>query len=438
MDTYMKKGIIGILFLFASITLYAQELYIGLELRPRAEYRSGYGSPITCKEDPGGFMLQRTRLMLGYKNSVLKTGVTIQDSRTFGEAGTNSEPVNTSGTLSIQEAWAKLLLIPGASVTIGRQALKYDDKRIFSDANWSNTGTSHDLVLFSYELESLLTANLGLAYNNDKAISKESIYSGSTKYRYLGYLWISKPIGANWLISALAMDEGIQHTKTDPVTGNLTYDKTVDMYHRYITGGNIKFLNKNLPFDLFATAYFQFGKATASKDIHSYLLALKMNYTCSPKLIITIGSDLYSGDDGKDEQMIKTFQWLYGAPHSFNGTMDYWIAPMPKQGLIDVYGQVAGLVNRKLGYELCYHVFNTSKEIIRNDAAHGTSLGSEIDFRLTYKMNSWVSLEGGWSSYFLNDNSRYLKTNSANTDTHAPGWAYLMLTIKTDQFKLKS
>ena len=437
MNPFIVKVIIYKLILLTSISVHAQELNIGLELRPRAEYRSGYGSPITVKEDPGGFMLQRTRLTLGYKNSTLKTGITFQDSRTFGETGTNSEPVNTSGTLSIQEAWAKLLLIPGASVTIGRQALKYDDKRIFSDANWSNTGTSHDLVLFSYELESLLTANLGLAYNNDKAISKESIYSGSTKYRYLGYLWISKPIGANWLISALAMDEGIQHTKTDPVTGNLTYDKTVDMYHRYITGGNIKFLNKNLPFDLFATAYFQFGKATASKDIHSYLLALKMNYTCSPKLIITIGSDLYSGDDGKDEQMIKTFQWTYGAIHSFNGTMDYWIAPMPKQGLIDVYGQVAGTLNKKLGYELRFHVFNTSKEIIHENTIHGYSLGSELDCRLMYKMNSCISIEGGWSSYFLNDNSRYLKTNSANTDTRAPGWAYLMLTIKTDQFRLE-
>jgi hypothetical protein len=431
------KTIAAFSLLCISITnINAQEMSIGIELRPRAEYRDGYGSPNAENTDPGGFILQRTRLTVGFKNSYLKTGITVQDSRTLGETGTNSEAVSASGSLSVYEAWADVLLCPGGSVVIGRQALKYDDNRIFSASNWSNTGNSHDVVVFKYELEHIGAAHLGLAYNNDKTISKESMYSGATKYRYLGYIWISKPLMPNLSLTALALDEGFQKTSTD-ANGSSTYGNKVSMYHRYTAGGNIKFLKKDFPLDLFATAYFQFGKTSATKRLNASLLALKANYAFMPQFILTAGADRYSGGGSSNSSKSKTFNWLYGAPHSFNGYMDYWTASLPTQGLLDVYGQVGGSIIKKWGYEVGYHLFKTVKDIEYDGASQGKSLGSEVDIKLSYKMNDCVSVEGGWGSYFLNNNSRFLKLKSSSAACRTPGWAYISLTIKPDMFKIK-
>ena len=67
------------------------------------------------------------------------------------------------------------------------------------------------------------------------------MYSGATKYRYLGYIWISKPLMPNLSLTALALDEGFQKTSTD-ANGSSTYGNKVSMYHRYtarITSYNV-------------------------------------------------------------------------------------------------------------------------------------------------------------------------------------------------------
>ncbi|WP_321331974.1 alginate export family protein [uncultured Bacteroides sp.] len=431
------KMIVGIALLLSATTeVMAQELSINAELRPRAEYRSGYSTPITDAVSPGGFILQRTRLGFEFKNAYMKTHLTLQDARTFGESAITSEPAASSGALSIYEAWAEVVLIPGGTVKIGRQTLAYDDNRLFSASNWSNTGKAHDAVVFKYELDNNFTGHLGFAYNNDKAISKETVYSGVATYRYMGYLWISKSLSTGLSLSAIMLDEGMQKTSTDN-SGNITYSTKVDMYHRYTAGGNLKFLTPSCPFNFLATAYFQFGKTTATKDLNASLLALKANYTFRPAITATAGIDLYSGDEGKSATKSKTFNWLYGGPHSFNGSMDYWTASLPTTGLMDTHVQVAGKLTPKFAYELRYHVFNTAKEMEYSNEKQGKSLGSELDLKLSYKMNSSVAVEGGWSTYFLSDNSRYLKLKSADAKSRTPNWAYISLTIRPEVFKIK-
>jgi len=61
------KTIAAFSLLCISITnINAQEMSVGIELRPRVEYRDGYGSPNAENTDPGGFILQRTRLTVGF------------------------------------------------------------------------------------------------------------------------------------------------------------------------------------------------------------------------------------------------------------------------------------------------------------------------------------------------------------------------------------
>lgn len=429
--TIMAMGLLSV-----ALKVAAQEMTLGVELRPRAEYRSGYKSPITEEEDPAGFMLQRSRFTVGFKNAYLKSCFTVQDARTFGQSNISSEAMNSAGALSVYEAWADVTLMPGASVKIGRQTLVYDDKRLFSDSKWSNTGKSHDAVVFKYSLSQLFDAHLAFAYNNDKAISKETLYSGASTYRYLGFLWLSKPITSGWLLTAVALDDAFQGTSVD-ASGKEVYGKKVNMYHRYTVGGNLKYQQAGKPFFLYATSYFQFGKSASAQDLNAYLLALKMSYKFTPSAELTLGTDYYSGGDGSDSSKSKTFNWMYGAPHGFNGYMDYWSASLPVQGLIDMYGQLGGSLNSKIGYEANFHVFATAKQLEYGGSKKGRKLGSELDLKLVYKMNPSVTVEGGWSSYFLSDNSRYLKLKSADASSRAPGWAYLMLTIKPDLIKIK-
>ncbi len=431
------KIMTAVALLFLATTLAsAQELSINAELRPRAEYRSGYSTPITDAISPGGFMLQRTRLGFEFQNAYMKTHLTIQDARTFGESAITSEPVAPSGALSVYEAWAEVVLIPGGTVTIGRQTFKYDDYRLFSASNWSNTGKAHDAVLFKYQLDDSFKGHLAFAYNNDKAISKETVYSGAATYRYMGMLWMSKKLSEGLLLSAILLDEGMQN-KTTNAEGTTTYGSKVDMYHRYTTGGNLKYLKKGCPFDFLATAYFQFGKTTATKDLNASLFALKANYTFHPSIKATLGIDLYSGDDGKNARKSKTFNWLYGGPHCFNGSMDYWSASLPVAGLMDTYAGLSGKVTPKLSYDVQCHVFHTAKELEYNNTKQGKSLGSDLDLKLCYKMNPSVLIEGGWSTYFLSDNSRYLKLKSADAKSRTPNWAYISLSIKPETFKIK-
>jgi hypothetical protein len=410
----------------------AQEVIIDGEFRPRMEYRDGYCATLTDDKDPGLFTIQRTRLGLSFKNFRLKTRLTLQDSRTWGESGTNSEAVASSGATSIYEAWAELILTPGFSCQIGRQPLKYDDNRLFSASTWSNTGNAHDLALMKYAVANF-QSNYGIAFNNDKAISSETAYSSAMKYRFMQFLWLSQNFNNGVTITAIGVDEGIQATTTDV--------KKMNMYHTYTIGGNVGYANEKCPVSFLATAYFQAGKSSTTHtdanatvnrdDLSGYFTALKINYKILKNASLSLAADYFSGDDNTADSNCKTFKKLYGSDHSFNGYMDYW-STLDTWGLTD-YSVTARLgSDKKLMFETAYHYFNAAEKFNTN---RGKALGSELDLTLTYVMDNTITIQGGWSTYFDNDNTKLIKNKSANASVRFPQWAYIMLNIKPQYIK---
>jgi len=406
----------------------AQTVAIDGEIRPRTEYRDGYGKPLLQTNDPGVFTIQRTRLGLTFTSGLLTTQITLQDSRTFGQAA-NASDVATTG---IYEAWADMLLAPGGSLKIGRQTLNYDDKRLFSSPVWSNTGTAHDVALIKYNINDF-QAHLGFAYNNNSAISSESYYTAMTKYRNLNFLWLSKDIMNGLNISAIGIDEGVQDTTgTKNTTSN--YLKT-RMYHAYTYGGNLKFQSDSCPISALATAYFQSGKNSTGQTLNGKLLALKVDYKIFDYLSANIGTDYLSGDnDGITDGNQSNFKKLYGADHAFNGVMDYWDTPL-SQGLMDYYGGVTGKIGKKLTLEAAYHVFNSEYSgKNKKGIEFAKDLGSEFDFIVNYKLNTWTTIQGGYCSYFSNNNTIVAKdivtSATVTPDIRTPQWAYVMFTIK--------
>ena len=406
-----------------SAVLSAQTVVVDGEIRPRFEYRDGYSKPLLETNDPGFFAIQRTRLNLSYVTGVLNTQITFQDSRTFGQTASSSE----TATTGIFEAWAEMLVVPGGSVKVGRQVLKYDDNRLFSGAAWSNTGTSHDVALFKYCVNDF-QGNLGFAYNNNSAISSETFYTAGSKYRYMGFLWLTKDLFKGLNLSTIAVDEGAQ-----TATVSTDYGKKISMNHAYTFGGNLKLQDPSSPLSVLATAYFQAGKNSTGSDMAGKMAALKVDYNISTALSANVGTDYFSGDDNSGDTKQYNFKKLYGADHNFNGLMDYWNTPLT-QGLLDYYAGLTAKVNKKLSIEGTFHLFNTDKQLISGTEEIGKDLGSELDFTLNYKMNAQTALQAGWSSYFMTDNALVAKSITAGTKTRTPQWAYIMLTIKPTFF----
>ena len=405
----------------------AQTVVIDGEIRPRTEFQNGYKTPISTTNDPGIFTSQRTRLGLTFTSGLLTTQITLQDSRVFGQYATAS----SDATTGLYEAWANMLLLPGGSLTIGRQTVKYDDNRLFSAPAWSITGTTHDLAVFKYSINDF-QAHLGLAYNNKSETSVETFYVPGSKYRSMGYLWLSTPTYKGFTLSGIVVDEGLQDTLG---FGGTAKYKKISTNQAFTYGGNLKYENADFPLSGLATAYFQSGKNYSGKTMEGKLLALKLNYNVASFLSASLGTDYLSGDkNGATDGIQSNFKKLYGSDHTFNGYIDYWNTPLA-QGLLDYYGCVTGKIGKKLTLEGGYHVFNSefsgknTKKI-----EFGKDLGSEFDFLVTYKLNTWTTVQGGYCRYFSNNNTLIAKdlVTTANTypTVRAPQWAYVMFTIK--------
>ena len=300
------------------------------EFRPRGEFREGFRKPLADTLNPAYITYQRTRLSVNYRSGILNTQFTLQDSRVWGQTDTK-----TGTTTSVYEAWAEMLLFQGFSATVGRQALKYDDQRIFGVSNWTNAGQAHDLILFKYKT-SVFQGHLGYAYNNTKDTLLEINYP-IKQYKKLGFGWFSYDFGKGLNASALAINEGLQ--KITDYTKN---------FYRNTVGLNIVLANDSFPLGINLGGYYQFGKSnaydttkTASKavyaDLEAYLLTAKISYKFFDPLQIFAGADIYSGTSyTTSNSKSYTFNKLYGTNHSFNGYMEYW-STLPKSGLKDLY-----------------------------------------------------------------------------------------------------
>ncbi len=409
-ELFKMVVILGIMTIHASIQ--AQNLTMDAELRTRSELKSGFKKPLTNDEHDAFVSTMRSRLNLLYSDDKMEASLRLQDARTYGETGTN----DTKSSLGLYESWAKYKFTPEFSATLGRQSLEYDDKRIFSSSNWSNTGNSHDLLLLKYDTKNL-KVHVGSAWNNASEVLSESAYSVSKSYKSLNYLWLDKPLGKLDL-TALWVNDGFQRGTTPDLLDKLSYRNTV--------GGNLLYSDKKQPLYLYATGYFQFGHSASDKSLSAYLLALKAKYKITPIWTVTMGTDYFSGsksdlEAGKD----RTFNKLYGVSHSFNGSMEYW-ATLPTQGLFDLFGGIKYAPNAKFDIDATYHNFSLAEKLATSDSK---ALGSEIDITANYKVSSQFSIQGGWSAYFKTDQTDIIK-KQVGVETKFAQWAYVMLTFK--------
>ncbi|MDR0733145.1 MAG: alginate export family protein [Dysgonamonadaceae bacterium] len=405
-----KKRLLFITFILSCTAhSWGQEVKADAEIRSRGEYRDGFQQPLLKTEDAAYVNNLRTKLNLSYKGEDIKAKLTLLDSRIYGKTAV----ANTGNSLGVLEAWGEYAFTPQFSLALGRQGLEYDDKRLFSYNNWSNTPGAHDLLLLKYATEGL-TVHLGSAYNNTGDSLKLPITPYTLAYKTLNFLWASKTFG-KIAASAVWVNEGFEG-------GNVG---SVSHFYRNTIGANIWLSDKKSPTTFNVNGYYQFGKDNKDKELNAYLLSAKVQQKLAAQWAAQIGGDLFSGSK-TDIAASKnnTFNKLYGTNHAFNGSIEYW-RNVPAQGLVDFY-LGATFKRSRFSANLTYHNFSTQKEF---EKGKGKGIGSEIDLTIDYTINSRLALQGGWSTYLANDGTDILK-KQVNTDTRFPHWAYVQLTFK--------
>ncbi len=156
------------------------------QYRIRGQMLHGYKKPIPENVDPAIHIGQRTRLNLQYQYENIKTRLSVQDVRVWGDENvvnpTGVEGKNI-GITDIYEAWVQIGLSEKSFIKLGRQEMKYDDQRHISWRNWWDTGQTYDAVLFSYKNKSTgWQIDLSGSYNSKKLDLTGNDYSDGTAY----------------------------------------------------------------------------------------------------------------------------------------------------------------------------------------------------------------------------------------------------------------
>lgn len=411
--------------LLLSIATLAQTFEIGGQFRPRAEYRHGYKSLIGDNADPAFLISQRTRLNMNYSSKLFKTGLSLQDVRVWGDVSTTNK--SDLNGMMVHQAWGELFVAENLSFKAGRQAINYDDQRLFGAVDWLQQGRSHDALVVKYSPIDKLSMHIGLAYNQSADKDTGNFYS-IVNYKALQYLWTHYE-GEKFGISFLFANNGMpQNTIEDGLTVQKTrYSQTLGPFFSY----------KADNFKINLSAYLQTGKNAKNADKSAYFASGDLAYSLTKQLSAGAGIQFLSGNsqvdpDTKDHE----FSTLFGTGHKFNGWMDYFYAGSSHQGvgLLDIYLPVIYKRN-KLTTELQIHYFSAAadvKEATDPTNAMNAGLGTEADLMITYTFSPEMSISGGYSQMFGTETLQAIKGgNHENTQN----WAWIMFTFNPTFFK---
>jgi hypothetical protein len=410
----MKKQIILLAIgMLASFDLIAQQFKLSAEIRPRYEYRHGYKSLFSSGMDGAHFISQRTRLNVSFSNKSVKTYLSFQNVRVWGDVSTLS-PADFGN--AIHEAWAEITLIPKWYVKLGRQEIVYDDHRIFGNVGWAQQARSHDAFLVKFIPGDQHRLDFGLALNADIQANQDILYSNVAGYKTFQYLWYHGKFG-NVGVSLLALNTGVEYDEGG--AQKINYMQT--------TGPRVTFKSGN--FEMAIAGYLQTGKKV-KKKVNAFYVGGHAGYKLTGNFKFTAGFEMLSGKDTDDtSDDIKSFAPLFGTNHKFNGWMDYFYVGnhAGSVGLVDIYGNI-GFNRSKFSFKLIPHIFMSHAKITdMSNNEMDKYLGTEIDMAMGYKLNDFVKISAGFSKMFATDSMEILKGGDKDMDNN---WAWIMFSVK--------
>ncbi|MBI1648010.1 alginate export family protein [Capnocytophaga sp. 051621] len=410
------------------------EFTLSAQLRPRFEYRNGAYRPLEEGESPAILTNNRTRLNFDYKHTDrLHLYISLQNVNVWGQAQ-QIQAVDRTGGMSVFEAYAEFPLVNTLSAKVGRQMIVLDDDRIFGSLDWHPAGRSHDAVNLNWTPCDQWTLRGFFAYNQ----------SGSTTTPTLN---VNTPSGQNFTpgwgqdyqhLQALHAHYSISEAhQLSLLFANLGY-RTDDSADQNMQTFGAHYTGKSNQLSYGASAYLQTGKNTQGTEKSAYMFAVNAGYKFSPIFGLTAGVDYLSGnasDDtsGKD----KKFNPFSGTNHKFYGFMDYYYvgAPgsnaAPSAGLLNPYLTANVRTGEKSNLSATFHYFAPAAKFEVGGKKH-SSYGSEIDLVYNLKVQSFIGLQVGYSTYFANDGTKALK-GTANQRGYQD-WFWCSLNINPKLF----
>ncbi len=456
----MKKIILLFIGLFAiafTSDLFAQNVTIDGVFRPRFENRHGYQTIFPENAQAGNFISQRSRLNLRFANDNFKVGFSLQNVGVWGETGTLSKK-DVNGTM-IYEAWGEILFNEKFSVKAGRQAIIYDDHRIFGSVDWAQQGRSHDAIILKYKQKEGCSVDFGFAYNALGESNQKANYM-QNNYKTFQYIHWHRNFG-DFGVSLLFLNNGMAWINPNDTLDNGNAKENV-AYSQTI-GTRVTYKKEKLSAN--GAFYYQMGKRTmlggtnAGNDttmkIGAMYFAVDAAFQVVENFSVGVGLEYLSGNDEKEisdnngvQDQEKAFAPFYGTNHKFNGWMDYfYVGPGANNhwgtyGLMDIYIPLK-FKKDKWTAALIPHFFSTAGTIYRPEKdenfvdkaemkEYAKGLGTEIDIMAGYTISKAVAVKAGYSMMFASETMEVLKGTQAKVGNT---WGWVMFVFKPTFYK---
>jgi len=435
----------AIFFISSALKVNAQEAPLEREnsfslsgqLRSRFEYRHGDFTPLSKNEEPAILILNRLRLNLDYAyTDLLKTKITFQNVNIWGQANPLQTLDKSGNSLSVFEAWADLKIYKNLRTKVGRQTIALDDERLFGISNWTNSGRSHDALSFNfekkkYQISAYFAFNQNyeaLNYNNNANNPTGNLYNttDAQSYKTMQTLWAKYNMDSYSNLSFLLSNIGFQNADSLNISNTINNLQTIGMNYFF----NYPKIYGNI------SGYYQLGKSIPEKNTDAYLFSASIGTKIRKDLKFSVGTDYLSGNTfGKNSATNHSFQTLFGTGHKFYGNMDYFYAGNQYKdvGLMDNFLKIQYDIQSKIKVNVDGHLFFATSDIYTNNRNYSNNLGQEIDLSFEFKVNQFVELSAGYSTYFTSPSLLLLK-NVSDAKSYQ-NWAWLSLYVHPEFFK---
>ncbi|NQW29552.1 MAG: alginate export family protein [Ignavibacteria bacterium] len=384
--------------IFAVSTMHAQ-FSINGQLVTRAEFRNGYGVPLSLGADPTFFVSQRLRLEADYKLDILNIFASVQDIRTWG----NTSQLNIYDALfSVHEAWGELDIDSTWKVKIGRQELTYDNSRFWGNVDWALQARSHDFLLVKMHSGNT-SLHFGGGFNQNYEPFRGVPFISNNQYKTAQMLWLNHNT-KSFNASMMFWNNGLQNIVKDS-TGLITY---YDIRYMQTLGlSDIRYSFDG--FTLSGFYYHQFGSDLANRTVSAFDASAQISHEYSidaeelQSMRATAGFELLSGTSNTDQTKNSSYSPLYGTNHMHNGYMDlFYVGGRHENsvGLLDVFLRLRYDHNKRFFSSLNIHSYSSAADFVVNGETLNRTLGTEIDVTLGYVFHDAVSVQFGYSQLF--------------------------------------
>ena len=404
---------------------------VDLDFLTRGELRYGGLTDNKQKIDkPSSFLLERTRVVLGYERKYIQANVTIQHAGIWGQEG--------RGAFNLNEAWVKLTSKQGLFAQVGRQAFAYDDERIIGPNDWAVASLSHDAVKVGYEgywhkahaifsdNQNSMADELGGTYYKD----------GAMPYKMMQTVWYHYdvpvfPLGASLLFMNIGMQAGAKDTDTERTEW------------QQLVGAYVRFAPEK--WSLEGSYYRQMGHDEHGLKINAWMASALATLSPKPTYGFMAGYDYLSGDPfffvpatgnlGLVRQTeIQGFNPVYGSHHKFYGAMDFFYMSAYyggfTPGLQNAFagGHVSPV--KGLDVSATYHFMATATKLKDMSKV----LGHQVEVEVSYSFLKFCTLAAGYTYMHGSEAMERLRRSTEKRHLH---WGWLKLSVSPRVFYVK-